>query len=93
MVPRKSVTYTRTTIDTDEEHSNYVSGIMEATSIQVSRQKRSTPLDIHGKALLSHLDFGLLFQYLLDGCWDWYYIYEQRWLHFALSICSQQPPV
>ena len=53
--------YIRTDITTDGEYSNSV-GVMEATrSVQVSGQKHSRPLNVHGKALLSNLDFWLLF--------------------------------
>ena len=54
--------YSRTDITSDGEHSNSVGGIIEATqSVQVSGQKHSTPLNIHGKVLLSSFDFWLLF--------------------------------
>jgi len=49
------IRHTRTAIDTDGEHSNSVGGVM------VSGQKCSTPLNVHGKALLRNLDFWLLF--------------------------------
>ena len=48
------VRYVRTDI-TDEEHSNSVGGVMEAT------QEHSTTLNVYGKALLNNLDFWLLF--------------------------------
>ena len=54
--------YIRTDITTDGEYPNSVGGVTEAIlSVQVSGQKHSTPLDIHGKALLSNFDFWLLF--------------------------------
>jgi hypothetical protein len=54
--------YVRTDITTDVEHSNSVRGVTEvARSVQVSNQKLSMPLNIHGKALLRNLDFWLLF--------------------------------
>ena len=54
--------YSRTEFTTDGEHSNSVGGVMEVThSVQVSRQKHSIPLNVHGKALLCNLDFWLLF--------------------------------
>jgi hypothetical protein len=48
----------RTDIATDGENSNPVGGVMEAT--RSVGQKHSTPLNVHGKALLSNLDFWLL---------------------------------
>ena len=56
--------YSRTDITTDGEYSNSnsVGLVVEAThSVQVSAQKHSTPLNIHGKVLLSSFDFWLLF--------------------------------
>ena len=51
--------YVRTDIATNGESSNSVRGVVEATR-SVS-QMLSKPLNIHGKALLSNLDFWLLF--------------------------------
>ena len=51
--------YTRTGITTDGEHSNSVGEA--ARSVQISGQKHSAPLNVHGKALLSNLEFWLLF--------------------------------
>ena len=51
--------YTHTDITTDGEHSNSVGEA--ARSVPVSGQKHSTPLNVHGKALLSNLEFWLLF--------------------------------
>ena len=57
----RPVRYTRTDINTDEQPSNSVGGVMEVTrSIQASTQNTST-LNVHGKALLHNLDFWLLF--------------------------------
>lgn len=57
----KKDSYSRTDIATNGEHSNSVGGVMEAThSVQGSVQKHSTPLNVHGKALLSNFDFWLL---------------------------------
>ena len=54
--------YVRTDITTDGEYSNSVGGVTEVTrSAQVSSQKHSIPVNVHGKALLSNLDFWLLF--------------------------------
>ena len=50
--------YTRTDITTDGEHSNSVG---EAARSVHSGQKHSTPLNVHGKALLINLEFWLLF--------------------------------
>ena len=52
--------YIRTDITTDGEYPNPVGGVVEATCF-VSGQKHSTPLNVHGKALLSNLEFWLLF--------------------------------
>ena len=53
--------YIRTDITTDGEYP-YSVGVTEATrSVQVSGQKHGTPLNVHGKALLSSFDFWLLF--------------------------------
>ena len=48
----------RTEITTNGENSNSVGGVIDATC--TVGQKLSTPLNIHGKALLSNLDFWLL---------------------------------
>jgi hypothetical protein len=55
--------YVRTNITTNGEYSNSVGGVMDVTrSVQVvSSQIHSLPLNIHGRALLSNLDFWLLF--------------------------------
>ena len=54
--------YIRNEITTDGECSNSVGGVVEAThSVQVSDQKHSTPLNVHGIALLRNFDFWLLF--------------------------------
>jgi hypothetical protein len=54
--------YVPTAITTDGEHSNSVGGVTETTrSAQVSGQMHNTPLNVHGKALLSNFDFWLLF--------------------------------
>ncbi|KAF8812663.1 MFS general substrate transporter [Phlegmacium glaucopus] len=53
--------YTRTDINTDGEHSNFVGGAVEVTrSIQTSDRKRNT-VNIYGQALCRSLDFWLLF--------------------------------
>lgn len=48
--------YVRTDITANGENSTFVRGDMEAVG-----QKLSLPLNVHGKALLSNLDFWLLF--------------------------------
>ena len=53
--------YVRNDITTDGEYSNSVRVMEAARSVQVSGQKHNTPLNVHGKALLSNLDFWLLF--------------------------------
>ena len=54
--------YIHTDITTDGECSNSVGGVVEAThSVQVSVQKHSTTLNVHGKALLRNSNFWLLF--------------------------------
>ena len=51
--------YVHLVIATIEEHSNSAGGVMETT--RFDGQKCSILVNVHGKALLSNLDFWLLF--------------------------------
>ena len=88
--------YVRTDITTDGEYSNSVGGLMKATSsVQVSGQKHSTPLNVHGKALLSNFDFWLLFvisslrMFPFGFFYIWHLILQGQFLGLVIHVCLE----
>lgn len=91
--------YTRTDITTDGEYSNSVGRVAEVIrSVQVvSGQKHSTSLNVHGKALLSNLDFWLLFciasmrMFPFSGFFSLLisYILQEQLLGVVIHVCLE----
>ena len=93
--------YIRNDITTDGENSNSVGGVVEAThSVQVSDQKHSTPLNVHGIALLRNFDFWLLFSiyslrmFPFSGFFIYFNILYYKdscwdWLYMYVLNCSK----